>query len=126
MKEKNVSLLNSKSNVGRNSQGITLIALVVTIVVLLILAGITITFVLGENGIINMAQRAADATNNAMQKEQEDLGDITNQLQNYLNGNGSSGGTTPDGGNKLTPEDKGKIVTGENKDRKSTRLNSSH
>ena len=47
---------------------------------------------LGENGIINMAQRAADATNNAMQKEQESLGDITNQLQNYLNG-GSSGGT---------------------------------
>ena len=71
MKEKNVSLLNSKSNVGRNSQGITLIALVVTIVVLLILAGITITFVLGENGIINMAQRAADATNNAMQKSKE-------------------------------------------------------
>ena len=93
MKEKNVSLLNSKSNVGRNSQGITLIALVVTIVVLLILAGITITFVLGENGIINMAQRAADATNKATQKEQEDLAGITNQMQNYLNG-GSGGSET--------------------------------
>ena len=58
----------------------------VTIVVLLILAGITITFVLGENGIINMAQRAADATNKAIGKEQNDLADITNQLQNYLNG----------------------------------------
>ena len=72
-------------------KGITLIALVVTIVVLLILAGITITFVLGENGIINMAQRAADATNNAIGKEQESLGDITNQLQNYLNGGSNEG-----------------------------------
>ena len=44
----------------------------VTIVVLLILAGITITFVLGENGIINMAQRAADATNRAMEKKQNE------------------------------------------------------
>ena len=122
--ENNSYLQNSKTQVKANintclkqiskEQGITLIALVVTIVVLLILAGITITFVLGENGIINMAQRAADATNNAMQKEQEDLADITNQMQNYLNGNGGSGGTTP-GTDKLTPDDKGKLVTGENK-----------
>ena len=121
--ENNSYLQNSKTQVKANintclkqtskEQGITLIALVVTIVVLLILAGITITFVLGENGIIDMAQRAADATNNAMQKEQEDLANITNQMQNYLNG--GSGGTTPDGGNKLTPDDKGKLVTGENK-----------
>ena len=122
--ENNSYLQNSKTQVKANintclkqiskEQGITLIALVVTIVVLLILAGITITFVLGENGIINMAQRAADATNKATQKEQEDLADITNQMQNYLNGNDGSGGTTP-GADKLTPDDKGKLVTGENK-----------
>ncbi len=47
------------------SEGITLIALVVTIVVLLILAGITLTFVMGEDGIINMAKQAAIATENA-------------------------------------------------------------
>ena len=38
-----------------------------------------------------MAQRAADATNNAIGKEQESLGDITNQLQNYLNGGSNEG-----------------------------------
>ena len=115
MKEKNVSLLNSKSNVSRNSQGITLIALVVTIVVLLILAGITITFVLGENGIINMAQRAADATNKAVGKEQNDLADITNQMQNYLNGNGGSSdgeNTSPDDNNPPKPTEPSKGPNG--------------
>ena len=43
--------------------GITLIALVVTIVVLLILAGITITFVLSDGGIFSQAQKAGTATN---------------------------------------------------------------
>lgn len=43
--------------------GITLIALVVTIVVLLILAGITITFVLSDGGIFSTAQKAGTQTN---------------------------------------------------------------
>ncbi len=45
-----------------NENGITLIALVVTIVVLLILAGITITYVLADGGIFSEAQNAAKAT----------------------------------------------------------------
>ena len=45
--------------------GITLIALVVTIVVLLILAGITISLVFSENGIIAKAKEAAEKTNQA-------------------------------------------------------------
>lgn len=40
----------------KNSKGITLVALVVTIVVLLILAGVSINLVLGENGLITQAQ----------------------------------------------------------------------
>jgi len=47
----------------RNQKGITLIALVVTIIVLLILAGVTITYVLADGGIFGRAQdtaRAAD------------------------------------------------------------------
>ena len=43
-----------------NKQGITLIALVVTIVVMLILAGITIQTTLGEGGIINLANEAKE------------------------------------------------------------------
>ena len=42
----------------KNERGITLIALVVTIVVLLILAGVTITYALGNNGIFEKAQEA--------------------------------------------------------------------
>ena len=39
----------------KNQRGITLIALVITIIVLLILAGITITLLMGENGVLNRA-----------------------------------------------------------------------
>lgn len=46
----------------KKEKGITLVALVVTIVVLLILAGISLNLVLGQNGIINRAQQARDNT----------------------------------------------------------------
>ena len=59
--------------------------------VLLILAGITITFVLGENGIINMAQKAADKTNKAGEQEQKDFENINNWINE--NTNNSNGGT---------------------------------
>lgn len=51
------------------SSGITLIALVVTIVVLLILAGITINMLFKDNGIITKAQEAAQKTDDAAKKE---------------------------------------------------------
>ncbi len=54
-----------KSLRSKGEKGITLIALVVTIVVLLILAGVTITFVLDDGGILNMAKEAALAQDNA-------------------------------------------------------------
>ena len=46
----------------KSKKGITLVALVVTIVVLIILAGITLTLVLGQNGIVNKAKEARDKT----------------------------------------------------------------
>ena len=45
-----------------NKQGITLIALVVTIILLLILSGITIGTLIGNGGIIEKAQEAKKAT----------------------------------------------------------------
>ncbi len=53
----------------KQNQGITLIALVVTIVVLLILAGITLTIIFGENGVINQANKARNAQNIAKYKD---------------------------------------------------------
>lgn len=59
-----------KSNLSIAS-GITLVALVVTIVVLLILAGITLTFVLGDNSVFNQASKAKEQT--AIAKAREKL-----------------------------------------------------
>ena len=75
--------------------GITLIALVVTIVVLLILAGVSINAVFGQDGII---QKAKDAQNKMDQATQNDL-DAINGLNEWIDGkiNGSSGGNTTGG-----------------------------
>ena len=53
----------------KEKQGITLVALVVTIVVLLILAGITLSLVLGQNGVANKAKEAKNDTIIAQEKE---------------------------------------------------------
>lgn len=53
----------------KNQNGITLIALVITIIVLLILAGISIAMLTGENGILTQASRSAANTKVAEAKE---------------------------------------------------------
>ena len=75
--------------------GITLIALVVTIVVLLILAGITISLVFGPNGVVKKAQEAANKTNEAIINEQAQMNGVTSTIENMLNGIGG-GSTTPE------------------------------
>ena len=65
-----------------NSQkAITLIALVVTIVVLLILAGVSLSLVLGENGIINKAKEAGDKYGEATKNEQLELEKVDEWLE---------------------------------------------
>ena len=66
-----------------NQTGITLIALVVTIVVLLILAGVTINAVFSDSGIIKKAQDAQNKANESIQKDIEQI----NALENWLNEN---------------------------------------
>ena len=72
-----------------NANGITLVALVVTIIVLLILAGVTITSLLGDDGIIAKAQRAADLTNAAIQQEQEEMNALLEEFNSIYNETGS-------------------------------------
>ena len=62
MKQKEIKKLN---------KGITLIALVITIIVLLILAGVSIAMLTGENGILSQAQKAGEQTD--IGKEKEDI-----------------------------------------------------
>ena len=70
-------------------RGITLVALVITIIVLLILAGVTINLTLGEDGIIRRAQQALENYTNAAQREQAELGKFNGELENVLKGNNS-------------------------------------
>lgn len=53
----------------KSQKGITLIALVITIIVLLILAGVTIAMLTGENGILNKATGAVSDTEKATAEE---------------------------------------------------------
>ena len=80
------------SQTTRETSGITLIALVVTIVVLLILAGITISLVFSENGIIAKAKEAAEKANQAAINEQRQMNEVAGYLDNMLN---EIGGNTP-------------------------------
>ena len=83
----------------RNSRqkGITLIALVVTIVVLIILATVSILAVFGDNGIIARAQTAKDTHQKGKADETNTLDDYASYIGNYLdtNGGGSGGSDTP-------------------------------
>ena len=55
----------------RKQKGVTLIALVITIIVLIILAGVSINMLVGENGIITQAQKAKEDTEKAKIEEEQ-------------------------------------------------------
>lgn len=71
----------------RNEKGITLVALVVTIIVLIILAGVSINLLVGQDGLISRAKLAKEQYENAAQDEQNKL----NELYERLAGNWSEG-----------------------------------
>ena len=62
----------------RRNKGITPVALVITIIVLLILAGVIIAMLTGENGMIVQAQKAKTQTEKATAKEKADLAIVAN------------------------------------------------
>ena len=70
----------------KKNKGITLIALVVTIIVLLILAGISIVMLTGQNGILNRAAQAKNDTSAASDLEYLQV-EATAALMDYYQGN---------------------------------------
>ena len=78
-----------------NQTGITLIALVVTIVVLLILAGVSINALFGDSGIIEKAKDAQNRMNNAQESDLNALNDLDKWIDNQVNG--TTGGNTTGG-----------------------------
>ena len=65
----------------KNNKGITLVALVVTIIILIILAGISINLLLGDNGIITIAKKAKENTELAKIEEEKELNELYAQLE---------------------------------------------
>ena len=66
----------------RKQTGITLIALVITVIVLLILAGVTIAALSGDNGILTRAKEAKEKTEQAQKDEEKILSEMENMLEN--------------------------------------------
>ena len=66
----------------KNTRGITLIALVITIIVLLILAGVTIAALSGDNGILKRAAEAKEKTNQANKDEEDTLQEMVDAINN--------------------------------------------
>ena len=84
----------------KKNKGITLIALVVTIIVLLILAGISIVMLTGQNGILNRANEAKEKTGVAQEEENEKLQGYEDTINQYApSSNGGSTGGGSEGGN---------------------------
>ena len=69
-------------------RGITLVALVITIVILIILATITINFAFGEEGLIARAEQAKNLTEQAIRNEQDSLNSLMEKFNEIISGEG--------------------------------------
>ena len=111
-----------KQHIVANEKAITLIALVVTIVILLILAGVTITMTLGQNGLFTRARKGAAAYNES--EVRDDLSMLITQytwdkaaektdksLGDYLKDNGATSVKANADGTTLEVEYKGYVFT---------------
>ena len=70
----------------KKEKGITLVALVITVVIMLILAAIAIGSVTGD-GLFNRTRQAAEAYENASKKESDQIQELMNEIDQYLTGN---------------------------------------
>lgn len=80
--------------------------MVITIIVLLILAGVTLSTLVGDNGIITKAQEAKQNMANASAEEQQLIQNLVNSI-NAISEGGSGGIVTPPEPEPVTPEDLG-------------------
>ena len=68
----------------QNNKGMTIITLAVTIIVLIILAGVSINMLVGDNGIIKKAQEAKENMESVQIEEQKNLNELYWQMDNGL------------------------------------------
>ena len=110
-------------NITRRQTGITLIALIITIIILLILAGVSIAMLTGNNGILTQAKLAKENTEAAKEQEEKDLDKMNSYINektikdNYTDINGDKA-TIPEGFSVDENENvisKGLVVNGPDK-----------
>ena len=72
----------------KNQKGITLVALIITIIVMLILVAVTLSIVLGDNGVIKKGREASQGTKDAYATENAVFSDekIGTDIQSVANG----------------------------------------
>ncbi len=68
----------------KNQRGITLVALVITIVVLIILATISISFAFGNNGLVKRSEQARDFYANDTKYTEQSVANVDTYLQEVL------------------------------------------
>ena len=81
----------------KQEKGITLIALVVTIVVLLILAGVSISLVLNNNGVISKAKDAKNQYAEAQTNDEKQLNEVSDWIKETV-GDTTGGGSAEGSG----------------------------
>ena len=81
----------------KQEKGITLIALVVTIVVLLILAGVSLSLVLNNNGVISRAKEAKSRYAEAQTNEEKQLNEVSDWIKEAVGDTTGGSGSTVDG-----------------------------
>ena len=99
----------------KQEKGITLIALVVTIVVLLILAGVSISLVLNNNGVISKAKEAKNQYAEAQTNDEKQLNEVSDWIDTKVGdiaGGGSAGGSDYDPASEGVPIPEGYYYVG--------------
>lgn len=102
-----VNLEITSQKISKKEKGITLIALVITIVILIILATVAINAIFKDGGLIEQAEKAKDLYNNSAKDEEESMASLEDQLNSLIAEKGGSdteeepreveGVTIPDG-----------------------------
>ena len=89
MKTKQISL---------TEKGITLVALVITVIIMLILAGVTLNIAIGDNGLFNMVRSAVNVYGKKAKEEDNNLKELEQQLGNLITTNPDGQTPTPPSG----------------------------
>lgn len=100
----------------KNKEGITLVALVITIVIILILAGVSLNLVIGNEGILTRSKEAANKYGKQTENEQQELNDVEDWIDEQYEiiakvstntkatKNGTIDGQKPNTNNPIIPE----------------------